>query len=256
VFAIQSAVAESVAGALQVTLAPAEKRQLEGQGTQNLEAYHLYLQGLHLYHRASDDGLKDSISYFKRALQLDPTFAQAYVGIARAYQLLGFISLHGRPRSAFEQSRAAAEKALELDDTIVDAHLAAAVAWQVLDYDQARAALAYERAIELAPNSAFAHDLYGIVYLSPMGRHAEAIAENTRAVELEPVSVLYISDLGGCYYAARQYDLAIVYLQRAIELEPEHTDGYRGLGEVYVQKGMYDGALTSVSRPRWAKTGL
>jgi Tfp pilus assembly protein PilF len=214
VFAIQSAVAESVADALEVTLAPGEKHQLQKQGTQNLEAYHLYLQGLQLYHRASEDGLKNSISYFERALQLDPTYAQACVGLARAYQVLGFISLHGRPRDAFEQSRTAAEKALELDDTIVDAHLTAAVAWQVLDYDQARAKLAYERAVELAPNSALAHDLYGVVYLAPMGRHEEAIAENARAVELEPVSVLYISDLGWVYYAARQYDRAIVNLQK------------------------------------------
>ena len=95
-FAIQSAVAESVADALEVTLGPGEKRQLEEQGTQNLEAYHLYLQGLHLFHRQSEEGLKNSIAYFERALQHDPGFAQAYAGIAWAYQQLGFISLLAR----------------------------------------------------------------------------------------------------------------------------------------------------------------
>jgi tetratricopeptide (TPR) repeat protein len=248
VFAIQSAVAESVADALEVTLAPGEKHQLQKQGTQNLEAYQLYLQGLHLFHRASEDGLKNSIVYFERALQEDSNFAQAYAGIAMSYEILGFLSLHGRPRDAFEKSRAAAEQALALDDTIVDAHLAAAATWQVLDYDQARAGLAYKRAVELAPNSAYAHDLYGVSYLAPMGRHEEAIAQNTRAVELEPLSVLYISDLGWVYYAARQYDRAIAYLERSIELEPDHTDGHRGLGEVYVQKGMYDEAITQMQK--------
>ena len=129
VFAIQSAVAESVADALEVTLGPGEKRQLEKQGTQNLEAYHLYLQGLHLFHRQSEEGLKNSITYFERALQHDPGFAQAYAGIAWAYHAAWVQSAFSAPRDAFEKSRAAAEKALELDDTIVDAQLAAAMTW-------------------------------------------------------------------------------------------------------------------------------
>jgi TolB-like protein/class 3 adenylate cyclase len=75
VFAIQSAVAESVADALEVTLGPGEKHQLQKQGTQNLEAYQLYLQGLALFHRQTEDALKNSIVYFERALQHDPDFA-------------------------------------------------------------------------------------------------------------------------------------------------------------------------------------
>ena len=98
VFAIQSAVAESVADALEVTLGPGEKRQLEEQGTQNLEAYQLYLQGLHLFHKKSEEGLKNSIVYFERALQHDPAFAQAYAGIAMAYEQLGYSSLLGSER--------------------------------------------------------------------------------------------------------------------------------------------------------------
>jgi tetratricopeptide (TPR) repeat protein len=168
--------------------------------------------------------------------------------MAWAYQALGFISLHGRPREAFDKSRVAAEKALEFDDTLVDAQLLAAVTWQVLDYDQARAGVAYKRAVDLAPNSAMAHDFYGINYLTPMGRHEEAIVQNTHAVELEPASVLYIGDLGWVYYAARQYDLAIEYLQRSLELEPDYTDGHRGLGEVYVKKGMYDKAIAHMQK--------
>ena len=113
----------------------------------------------------------------------------------------------------------------ELDDTIVDAQLVAATRGQILDHDQARAELAYERAVELAPNSALAHDFYGILYLSPMGRHEEAIAELRRAVELDPVSVLYLTDLGWVYYMAHQYDLAIEYLQRVLELESGTSTG-------------------------------
>jgi tetratricopeptide (TPR) repeat protein len=117
-----------------------------------------------------------------------------------------------------------------------------------LDHDQARARLAYERALELAPNSAYAHDAYGILYFSPMGRHEEAIAELQRAVELDPVAVSWLLDLGWVYYMAQQYELAIEYHQRTLELEPDVVDGHRGLGEVYVQKGMYDQAIKHLQK--------
>ena len=85
-------------------------------------------------------------------------------------------------------------------------------------------------------------------YLPPYGRHEETIAELRRAVELDPVSVLHLSNLGWVYYMAHQYDPAIEYLQRSLELEPDHTDGHRGLGETYVQKGMYDEAVASMQK--------
>ena len=88
------------------------------------------------------------------------------------------------------------------------------------------------------------------MYLSPMGRHEEAIGELRRAVELDPVSVLVLNDLGWVYYMARQYDPAIEYIQRVLELEPDMVDGHRGLGEIYVQKGMYDEAITAHAEVR------
>jgi adenylate cyclase len=247
VFAIQGDVAESVADALAVTLGPGEKSQLEKQGTQNLEAYNLYLRGLYLVNTQSEEGLKKGIAYFERALQRDPTYAQAYAGIAMAYYWSAASSLLA-PREAFAKAREAPEKALELDDTIVEAHLVAATVDQYLDHDQARARLAYERALELAPNSAYAHDAYGILFFSPMGRHEEAIAELQRAVEIDPAAVAWLLDLGWVYYMAHEYDLAIEYLQRTLELEPSTVDGHRGLGEVYVQKGMYDEAIKHLQK--------
>ena len=81
-----------------------------------------------------------------------------------------------------------------------------------------------------------------------MGRHEEAIAELRRAVELDPVSVMYLTNLGWVYYMAHRYDSAIEYLQRSLELEPGAVDGDRGLGEIYVQKGMYDEAIAHMQK--------
>jgi adenylate cyclase len=212
VFAIQSAVAESVADALEVTLGPSERRQLAQQGTQNLEAYHLYLQGLSLFHKMSEIALYNSIALFERALQLDPAFAEAYAGIAMAYLQVGYTSLLG-PKDAFEKARSAAEKALELDDTVVDAQLAVANTGQILNYDQARAKLAYERAVELAPSSAVAHQFYGIMYLSPMGRHEEAIAQMQKYVDLTDGYDTALGYLGYAYGMAGQHDKALEILE-------------------------------------------
>ena len=247
VFEVQSDVAQNIAEALEVTLGTGEKRQLEEQATQNLEAYNLYLQGLYLFHKSSDEGLNNSIAYFERALQYDPSYAQAHAGIALAYGELGYNSLLP-PKDAFEKAKSAAEKALELNNTIVDAHLTLAGMSQILDYDQARAEQAYRRALEIAPNSAVANSYYGIQYLSPMGRHEEAIKYMKRAIELDPASPLFLMILGWGYYMAQQYDLAIEWLQRSIDMEPNTVDGYRGLGEVYVQKGMYNEAIAALRK--------
>ena len=175
VFAIQSDVAESVADALEVTLGPGEKRQLEKQGTQNLEAYQLYLRGLHLFHRVSEEGLKNSITYFERALQHDPGFAQAYAGIAMAYHAAGFAAF-SRRKTPLKEPELRQRRLSSSTTRLSRPSWWWRVRGQILDYDQARAKLAYKRAVELAPNSAVAHDFYGIMYLSPMGRHDEAIA--------------------------------------------------------------------------------
>ena len=82
VFAIQSDVAQNVAQALQITLKPAETRQIEKAGTADLEAYDAYLKGLYHYSTWSKEGLEKSIEYFEQAIARDPSFAKAYAGMA------------------------------------------------------------------------------------------------------------------------------------------------------------------------------
>jgi hypothetical protein len=102
VFAIQSDVAQHVAQALQITLKPAETRQLAKAGADDLEAYNAYLRGLYHYNMWSKEGLANSIEYFEQAIARDPDFAKAHVAIAFSYDLQAEIGLSAAGRSFSE----------------------------------------------------------------------------------------------------------------------------------------------------------
>jgi serine/threonine-protein kinase len=137
---------------------------------------------------------------------------------------------------------------LELDDTIAEAH--AVLAWVQLndDWDWPGVESAYKRAIQLNPNSTLAHNYYGIVYLTPLGRFDEAIVALRRCLELDPLSVQFQHDLGWTFVYARQYDRAIAQFQKAIEMEPHFDQAYFGLGQAYLGKGMDEKAITAMQK--------
>ena len=247
VFAIQSDVAQNVAQALQITLKPAETRQLEKAGTTDLEAYNAYLNGLYHFNTWSKEGLEKSIEYFQRAVARDPAFAKAYAAMAFAYDLqgqLGYLPVG----EAYSKAKEAAHRALEIDATTAEAHTALAAAAGYFDFDWARADEGYRRALELNPNSAITHYWYVLSYLSAMGRHDEAIAHVRRATELDPLTAYMRSDLGWSYILARRYDEAIAECERALDIDPRFYQAYWGLGLAYWQKGLFEKAVAAYER--------
>jgi TolB-like protein/class 3 adenylate cyclase/Flp pilus assembly protein TadD len=247
VFAIQSDVAEHVAQALQITLKPAEAKQLAKTGTADLEAYNAYLQGLYHYNTWSKEGFEKSIEYFAQAIARDPNFAKAYAAMAFSYAMqadVGYLP----PDVAFPKAKGAAHRALELDSTTAEAHTALAIAATYHAYDWVRANEGFHRALELNPSSAVTHDWYGIILLSPMGRHDEAIAHTKRAKELDPRTAYIRSDLGWSYNHARRYDEAIAECQQIPEIDPEFHSTYWCLGFAYWQKGMLGDAVAAYQR--------
>ena len=246
-FAIQSDVAQHVAQALQITLKPAEARQIAKAGTADLEAYNAYLQGLYHYNTWSKEGLEKSIEYFEQAIARDPDFAKAYAAMAFSYDMLadfGYLP----PDEGFPKVKQAAHRALELDATTAEAYTALAVAATYYDYDWVRADEGFRRALELNPNSAVTHEWYGIIYLSPMGRHDEAIAHGKRAKELDPLAPYIRSDLAWAYNHARRYDEAIAECEQMAEIDPEFYFTYWCLGFAYWQKGMLEDAVAAYER--------
>ncbi|HKQ80289.1 MAG TPA: winged helix-turn-helix domain-containing protein [Blastocatellia bacterium] len=239
IFATQDAIAEKVAGALVLELTGEERRGLAKRYTENAEAYQLYIQGVFFRNQMTEEGLKKSIDYFQKAIELDPKYALAYAGQAssnspRAY--FGHIPL----REAEFKNRPLIMKALELDDTLAEAHAALAELKLFIEWDWEGAEKEFKRAIELNPSGHLAHHLYGSLLMA-MGRFEAAIAKMKQALDIDPLSPRTGFILGRDYYMAGQYDQAIEQYNKMREIFPGHA--LIELGPVYERKGMYDQAV-------------
>jgi len=247
IFAIQTAIAKSIADALKTTISPDDSMRLERKPTGSLEAYDLYLQGRYHWNRRIPDELKASITYFEQAIHKDSTYALAYAGLADAYTLLGNFSVLP-PKEAYAGAKSSVAKALEINPELADAHTALAFVILHYDWDWPAAEKEFKRALELNPSSARAHGWYSL-YLTVMGRFEEALGEGRRAQELDPLSVVTRADAGLALYFMRKYDQAIEQYRKIIEMDPTFAVAYIPLGGSYEQKSMYDSALAAFS---WA----
>jgi tetratricopeptide (TPR) repeat protein len=183
------------------------------------------------YHLSKNDeqGLKQAIDYFERAVQIAPDYAAAYTGLSDAWQERGTSGTAGF-KEVESPARAAALKAVELDEQLAEAHVSLSKIKQNYDWDWAGAEQEIRRALELDPGSLHVHTFYGC--LLHLGRHDEAIREGEIAVQLDPVSSAGQSALGRFLYRARRYREALPHLQRAVELGPRSATAYVRLGEL------------------------
>jgi tetratricopeptide (TPR) repeat protein len=232
IFAIRSQVAQTVAQALQVTLAADERQRLEQKPTQDLEAYQLYLKGRYFVNRYSEDGLKKGLAYLQQAIALDPGYALAYLGVAHYYEVAN--DWFAAPRDTMPKVRAAAEKALQIDPTLSEAYVWLASVALMYDWNWSAAKEKYERAIALDANSVVAHEYYAM-YLSAIGAATESIAEGKKAVEIDPLSPDANTFLAGVLYFAHRYAEAIAQLRETLEMEPNYSFAHFWLGRAYLQ---------------------
>jgi TolB-like protein len=218
VFAVQDAISEKVAAALSLRLSQEEHMRLTKRYTENVAAYQLYLMGRYHWNKLIPPEIKKSIGFFQQAIDLDPSYALAYFGLAEAYRSL-VITSDVRPKDAFPQAKAAALKALAIDEWLAEPHSTLAMIHMWFDWDWVVAEREAKRAIELNPNSALARMAYAHV-LSNQGRHEEAIAEAARGRELDPVSLIINAREGAVLYYAKRNNEAMERLQKTLELDP------------------------------------
>lgn len=244
IFSIQTDVALQIARALQAELSPEEQSQLRREPTSNVQAYQTYLQGRHWYIRYTPEGLQRAIAYFTRALQDDPEYALAYVGIAMAYAELA--ESGGLPSQvARMHATEAAHKALQLDPSSGEAHCAVAHLKSLWEFDWAGAEVEFRRAIELCPNGADAYDLYGRM-CAALERYDEALALQRRAQELDPLA--HRLDCATTMLRAGRWAEAAAEALRAIEFEPEHDRARATLGWAYFKQGRTEEGLRELQR--------
>jgi serine/threonine protein kinase/tetratricopeptide (TPR) repeat protein len=246
VFALQQDIARDISEKLRLRLGQQQQIQLGQGSTQNPEAYQLYLQGRFFWNRRNSESLKRSIDYFQQALQKDPTYALAWVGLADAYYVApGYGGV--TPAEAYPKAREAAERALQLDDSLAEAHTSMAEV-KAVGGDYAAAEREFKRAIEINPGYANAHYFYGFTCLVPMGRLEEAIAELKKALELDPMSLIINANLGQTYFISRQYDLAEKQLRRTEEMDPNFGTPHNRLAELYEHNGAYEKAMEEMQQ--------
>jgi eukaryotic-like serine/threonine-protein kinase len=244
--AVQQEITRDMSEKLRLKLSGEEQQRLTKSYTENTEAYQHYLKGLYYLDKSSEEGAKKAIEHFNQAIEIDPNYALAYVGLANAHLGLQFHNSLA-PKDAYQRAKAAVLKAQEIDETLAEIHASLGIIKTRYDRDFVGAEREYKRAIQLKPNYAPAHSGYSL-YLSAMGRHQEAITEAKRAQELEPLSVTNGDVLGYIFWQARQYDQSIEELRKTLEMEPNFALAHCDLGITYVLKGNYEEAIAEINK--------
>ena len=246
VLKLQSEVAGAIASEIRIEITPGERERLSAARTVDPAAHEAFLLGRHFWNTRTDDGLQRSLQYFQQAIEKDPGYALAYVGLADSYAILaGYGPVP--PHEALPKAKAAAIRALELDNNIAEAHTSLAYALTIYDFDWARGEEEFRRAIALNPGYATAHHWYGH-YLMFVGRFDEAVVEMKRARELDPLSPIINTEVGYPRFFARQYDLALADYQKALDLSPSFFRAHWLRGQAYEQKGMYPEAIAALEK--------
>jgi TolB-like protein/Tfp pilus assembly protein PilF len=248
VLRLQNEVAREVAEQIRIRLTPEERARMASVAAVNPAAHEEFLLGRFLLWKFIEEDRKRAIDHFNRAIQIDPSYAAPYAGLAHAWWMggvLGPLSM----KEAGPPASAAARKALELDDRLAEAYAAQAYVQGIFDWDWTSAERTIRHAVELDPNSLDVHYVYALLLMA-LGRLPEAITQIEHAAQLDPLSAQVHSTFGRILYRARRFDEAIQRLNRAIDLEPRNAVAYDRLGDVYEQMGKYVEALALYEKRR------
>lgn len=245
IFAIQSNVAEVVAKELKSSLNPQENERLKEIPTKNLEAYDLFLKGRHAFNQWSVDGYRTASEYFKKAIEKDPEFKQAYSSLASSYSAR--MSWNGdlSPAEALKSIEIYLNEAWKRGPSDNDYLTKAFVEFFVnKDFNASEKLLL--KAIEINPNNAIV--LYTYSYLlNMMGRFAEALKFVGKAKTIEPLTVAYFNYQTISLYLMNKPDETLSTLNEALQLYPTVLRLYDFLGRVYLTMGRYEDAIEAIT---------
>jgi tetratricopeptide (TPR) repeat protein len=231
---------------LRARLSGAEEQKVTKNYTENTEAYQLYLKGRYHWYKSTPEDSSKAREYFQQAIDVDPSFALAYSGLADVYGRAAALG-QMRPEEGWPRHEAAVRKALELDPNIAEVHNSLAGLRLSYYRDMPGAESEFKRAIELDENYVEARAHYG-GYLALVGRFDEAIAQSKRAQELDPLSPGLSRRFGLTLFHARRYDEAIQQFLKAVELNPGYALAHEDLGDAYEPKKMYAEAVAAWHR--------
>jgi TolB-like protein/Tfp pilus assembly protein PilF len=244
-FAVEDEITQTIAATLRVRLVQIGQ-PVEEPRRIDAEARELNLRGRYWLNRRTPPELWKAIGYFNQALEKDPAFAQAYLGLAEAYSTLG-ANDQASPREVLPKARAAAQQALRWDESSGEAH--ALFAWiTFLDgWNSGLAEQEFQRALQLSPNYSAAHQWYGLTLMLEQ-RFDESVREFNLAQDLDPLSLILSTDKGVVYYYSGQQDKAIEVAHQILAHDPDFADAHLLLGMARERQRQFKTAVQEISR--------
>lgn len=237
----QAAISREIAEQLQLELSGATRANVGKRHTESGEAYRAYLHGRYELNKRTGPAFERAIGYFREAIARDAAYALAWAGLADTF-ILQSIYNEAPAATALPQARDAAQRAIAIDDSLAEAHTSLAYFEMNFGSDLNAAAREFERAIELNPSYATAHQWYSRC-LVEMQRYDDAVREIRRAESLDPLSLVIIAELGGVYSDAGRIEEAIRECRRALALEPNFAFGHYVLAGALIKQRHYDDAI-------------
>jgi TolB-like protein/Tfp pilus assembly protein PilF len=224
IFAIQDEISLIIADRLRVKFSKADREKIFKRHTDDPEAYDLYLKGRYYWYRRYEGGFLKGLGFFQQAIEKDPLYALAYIGVADSYSSMGQFSYYV-PGDTYAKAKAAVKKAIEIEPGMVEAH--ASMGWikMFYDWDWKGAEDEFLQVIRSKPDYTLARIWFGML-LSIRGRFAESLVQMKKAVDLEPLEPLTNTMVGWTYYMARQYEQSIVILGDVIRTDPNFPISY------------------------------
>jgi serine/threonine protein kinase/tetratricopeptide (TPR) repeat protein len=250
---VQSKVAEAIAKEIELHLSPREVKRLAQRSRVKPEAHLEYLKGLHTVAGSSPQAVELSLRHFHRALEIDPSYAPAWAGIADCHSIRAQRGM-APPAQAIGEAEEAALKALRLDDSVASAHaVLGGIRLQQLDF--AGAIRELKRTVELNPGLADGYQILGrVLYCSE--QHTDAQAAMLEALRLDPMSMIIHTSVGDAYYYAREFERSLVYYRKAIELDPRFDGAHTDLARSLEALGRFDESLREYEEGRLLSGGV
>jgi len=246
VLSLQGEVARAVAREIKAALTPEEATRLVSARPVSSAAYEADLKGQFHWYKLSPGHLDRALSYFQLALEEDPNYALAHVGIANVWLARGDAGFMP-PGEAFPKARAAVLRALELDGELAEGHIALANVTALYDRDWPAGEREFRRAIELNPNSADGHFMYADFLIS-MKRTEEWAVEMQRVLDLDPLNPFFQCFYGWHLVYLHQCDDAILHFREALAADPGFSSAHMGLWGALYRKGMHEDALAEAGK--------
>ena len=234
---IQHEISSEIASRLREKLTGEQKITLTKGGTSDAEAYQLYLRGRFYWDKRTPDSLAKSREYFQQAIDKDPGYALAHVGLAEYWGVLPEYT-PTPAKDAIPKMTAAAQRALAIDESLAEPHAMLAAA-KDRAWEWAAAEEEYQRAIELDPNNARSHVLYAI-HLEFLGKMPQVLEQLHRAIELDPLNLNALDNLAEAYLYTRQYDESLAEGKKIVEIDPTFANVHAHLALAYLFTGKYD----------------